>query len=423
MKIRKLLITLTLICSLQTQAQDLQSLAKILQEMTKETNPAKNVRTMKHAIKTQNLDPIKHSEEIDIMKGIIALSYLDNQQLKKFEKYIDLIKNKFNQTSYQNMASDKLINQGKNLVYAESLAEKTALNYQNYKNDPSARPKTINIENWNRFMQMAAYPYYVTYAKLLAENGKPIKALSYLELAFQTLDPAMAEVAVIELYASLLEKNKQIQKSYEILLKMATIGKANSKMIAQLSKLHLEKSNDLDITKQFVTELKNNVREMYKKEVAAKMIDGGSAPNFELINLDGDTVKLQDFKGKIVLIDFWATWCAPCIASLPTLETLSKKHTDVVFLFISTQETGTNIPEKVKEFIKKSHLDIQVLLDLPVGPDNSMYAVGKSYQIKGIPAKMLIDKKGKLRFSSEGFTSVAELTNELEAMISIANSL
>ncbi len=110
------------------------------------------------------------------------------------------------------------------------------------------------------------------------------------------------------------------------------------------------------------------------------------APNFTLPGLDGHKVSLADYKGKVVLLNIWATWCAPCVAEMPSMEKLYQELKDEGFelLAVSVDETGT---EAVAPFMKKHKLGFPVLLDT-VGDIKSLY------QVNGIPESFIIDKNG-----------------------------
>jgi len=116
--------------------------------------------------------------------------------------------------------------------------------------------------------------------------------------------------------------------------------------------------------------------------------DKKGAPNFCLDDLDGRKVELKNLKGKVVLINFWATWCGPCKEEMPSMEalTLQFKGKDFVFLAISVDYAGL-IP--VKEFIGKHRYTFPVLFD----PKSKVLDL---YQIKEIPATFIIDKKGRM---------------------------
>ena len=112
------------------------------------------------------------------------------------------------------------------------------------------------------------------------------------------------------------------------------------------------------------------------------------APNFSLPGLDGKKVSLTDFKGKVVLLNIWATWCAPCVAEMPSMQKLYQqmKGEDFELLAVSVDETGA---EAVKPFMENHKLGFPVLLD-------TNGEIKNLYQITGIPESFIIDKDGMI---------------------------
>jgi thiol-disulfide isomerase/thioredoxin len=124
---------------------------------------------------------------------------------------------------------------------------------------------------------------------------------------------------------------------------------------------------------------------------------GKSAPGFTLMDLDGAEVKLSDFKGKVVLIDFWATWCGPCVQAMPQIQSLFEnyKGKDVVILGINSWERAQ---DRVKPFLEEQNITYRILVDL----DNEVIA---KFRVTGIPTFFIIDKKGIIRHSHIGLPS------------------
>lgn len=118
--------------------------------------------------------------------------------------------------------------------------------------------------------------------------------------------------------------------------------------------------------------------------------EGLSSFDWMLVSHKGEHINLKDLKGKVVLINFWATWCPPCIAEMPSLQALySDYKEDVVFLFVSNEEA-----EKVQAFMQKQQYDLPVYQQGTASP--------KELESSSIPATFLLDKSGKIVISKIG---------------------
>jgi peroxiredoxin len=113
---------------------------------------------------------------------------------------------------------------------------------------------------------------------------------------------------------------------------------------------------------------------------------GVPAPNFTLPGLDGKMVNLADYKGKVVLLNIWATWCPPCVEEMPSMEKLYQELKDESFeiLAVSIDVSGA---KAVLPFMKKHKLSFPALTD-------TKGAIKSLYQVTGVPESIIIDKDG-----------------------------
>lgn len=120
---------------------------------------------------------------------------------------------------------------------------------------------------------------------------------------------------------------------------------------------------------------------------------GDLAPNFELQSLDGEQVKLSDYRGSPVMINFWATWCPPCRAEMPDMEKFHQ-DTDVVILAVNLTNSEARLVD-VRNFVKDYELTFDVLLDTDV-------MVADLYAIQPIPTTYMIDPDGVISYRAFG---------------------
>jgi thiol-disulfide isomerase/thioredoxin len=184
------------------------------------------------------------------------------------------------------------------------------------------------------------------------------------------------------------------------------------------------KSNHTEAeTDQYMAVMESFTLQKIKKDLEKKMMNE-SAPLFRLVNLQKKEVNLEELKGKVVVVDFWATWCGPCIASFPGMQKAVNKYRDnpnVVFLFIDTWETDKDREKLVVDFIKSKNYSFNVLYDTPLKDNQAQFEVVSNYKVEGIPTKFIIGPDGNIRFKSVGFGGSEDaLVQEISTMIEMA---
>ena len=131
---------------------------------------------------------------------------------------------------------------------------------------------------------------------------------------------------------------------------------------------------------------------------------GHAAPDINLPGLDGRTVRLADLHGKVVLVNFWATWCPPCQAEMPELQSVfqGRQSGDFVILGVDQAESA----DVVRPYVSQRHFAWTFALDQNTD-------VSRAYGVYGIPESFLVDQQGRITYIWKGPLSRSELEQQL----------
>lgn len=138
---------------------------------------------------------------------------------------------------------------------------------------------------------------------------------------------------------------------------------------------------------------------------------GQIAPDFALLDINGNVIKLSDFRDKIVFINFWASWCPFCIDEMPDIQKVAMKYDDVTVLFINR---GENIETAITYV--NNRLPVKITYPILQDPGES---VSKVYILYGMPVSYIIDKNGVIKYRKFGPLTAEEIESKLQNVLGV----
>jgi len=388
-----------------------------------EKDPAKKEEKLTALINEFSLDATKKADATKLagLYSVIASGYSAQKNNAKFDEYASKIDNKLSLAQLYNSYAWASAEKKENLEFAAQISKKSLDLVEAAKNDPMPE-YYASKDDYLKSLEGSYAMYADTYAVLLDHSGKYAEALKFQEHAVTKNgfnDPEMNAR-----YVNFLAKVGQNDKVLTYAERFIKEGQGTEQMKLDL-KAAYKGSTAFDV---YYAALEKEANEKERAKWMKEMINM-PAPKFTLANLKGETVSLEKLKGKVVIIDYWATWCGPCIASFPGMQKAVDKYKsdpNVAFLFVNTWQTEDNREKLVKDWAAANpNYTFNVLLDTKNIKDPSKFDVIDSYNLNGdgIPQKYIIDGNGNIRFKKVGFSGSVEGTvKELDMMIEMAKN-
>jgi len=255
--------------------------------------------------------------------------------------------------------------------------------------DITNKPSWMTNKVWNDQNKRSLSMIADTYACGLYLLGHTVAAEHFYQMSFDGNDEG-----VNRRYVECLVNNGNYEKAMEASEVSLLNGKSNDSLLENYKiawiKINGNENGFDDKIAQFNSKAKDEALVKLKKEMINK-----PAIDFTLKSLDGKTVKLSDLKGKIVILDFWATWCGPCKQAMPILNEWmnTKKGKDVKVFSINVWERD---PSLVAPFMADNNYSMTLLY--------GYNDLSKEYGFSGIPYLCVIDKEGNICYEETGFT-------------------
>lgn len=355
------------------------------------------------------------AQSVDYFKASLMRLYAKNREWDSYRKLGSTV-SKNTMASSHNSVAWGLQEKNEDLKIAEELARiATEISRNEWKNPSQPRPDYVTAKNWEKQRRYNFAAYADTYAMVMYRLGEYEKGFALAKEAALGIHEGK-DADQNNTYALLAEKVLAAGELKPELEKFVKGGQATGEIKEMLKRIYVSDKKSEEGFGDYVAALE---KESYLKmlEELRKSMLNDDAPAFVLVDLDGNKVSASDLRGKVVVVDFWATWCGPCKASFPGMQKMVNKYKDspeVKFVFIDTWERVENKEKNAADFIESNKYTFHVLMD----NDNR---VVEQFKVEGIPTKFVLDKTGKIRFKSVGFGgSDDKLISELTAMIEMA---
>jgi thiol-disulfide isomerase/thioredoxin len=339
------------------------------------------MKEYEHIFQESN-DDYKNAYYLQIMK-----LDLEAQHWEKLEFYEKMLPDPIRAVHFYNdmaweLSGGDLTSQGKELLKAERLGAKALSIISHAINNPTPAD---DIESLERGINNVKDTYALILYKLGRYNDAFTQQCYVDSLGGLDVDGK-------ERMAAYTEKSKGAEYARIYIEQVLDEGTYSALLLKQLEQLYRQLKLPME-TFAAIKQKTDSIGLVRAQEAIVELYGTNNATDFTLPDAIGKQVSLSGLRGKMVVLDFWATWCGPCLASFPKMQELVEKYdgSQASFLFINTWENSKPevTKEKVDKLLKENKYTFNVLFDYK---DD----VVKKYKVEGIPTKIVIDKNGKI---------------------------
>jgi thiol-disulfide isomerase/thioredoxin len=329
--------------------------------------------------------------KVQIFKALVATGASEKEYLPIAEEGLNQFPNLPQKARLLYEVAYVLADQGKGLDQAAKYIDQ-AIKFFPVNTDPEQLATLQDLQGWIEF-----------------KRGNLAEAIKMLEVAKK----AAGNASTFEHLAQAYEKAGQFDKAIDAYLSaVALSGDAvlQQRRYEALKTAFIKKNgSDAGLERS----LDDRKFELLKERALVKARYEAAAPAWELKNLKGEAARSADFRGHVLVLDWWGSWCPPCREELPHFQKLYETYKDkgVIFIGINFEQPGPSEDAKkdiVRKFLAEKSFTFPVLLDFEM-------EVGQKFDIEGFPTVFIIDGNGQIRYRNVGFT--ADVADMMEIQI------
>ncbi len=254
------------------------------------------------------------------------------------------------------------------------------------------------------------------YTQMYLKNSYNLK----LKMDAKNFDESIVYSGIGSNENNFLAQNTVSESKYDYNSLLALNKEEFDKRIVEKKNTAILKLDSKKLDPNFVTLQKKNeekslagLSKYYDQVLEANKLNGSASPSFDYENHKGGKTKLEDFKGRYVYVDVWATWCGPCRAEIPSLKKVEEKYHGKNIEFVSISIDVAKDHEKWKSFVAEKQLGgVQLFADKDWNSDFI-----KAYGVTGIPRFILIDPSGKIVKADAPRPSSPDLQKTLDTLL------
>lgn len=282
--------------------------------------------------------------------------------------------------------------------------------------DAARKPRDVGQSAWNEEQRIARSLLLFIKGAIERIQSRNDDAIASLEQSI-SIGGADAEKMSVQMLIELYRSAGKSSKALTLAENALSSGNSNQSILDAYRQLLTEDGKDSSEVATEEAKLRATGRRAMAKRMQGEFLNI-PAIDGTFTRLDGSPVKISDWKGKVVIIDYWATWCGPCRQSFPSLQKLYERYRNnpnVIIAVVNVWERSEDRVQTVKDFLAKN-----TSLTFPMYLDKTDAVVG-NYGVTGIPTKFYLGKDGRIQFKEVGLHPeeqfLEEATMRIEALL------